>query len=302
MALPTVRYASFPKSPTKTFAQAMLALQGLLFDAGWTIAYADATAIGTGSAESPAWDATPANGQPLGKAIYVMPANGFTRQWYVQLNLRWSASSTTMWEVRVTVGTGESGGTLLGAGQEHFRGSNGTVDSSLEVLLAASEDGFAWVVASANWASAGFVISVERARTLAGVVEEDLIHQGFSALGSVPDSTPDGASARHRASDGFEYAPKNWAVLGCTNDDFDSWLAVASQPGFTDADGAGGYAIGPFATSGKLAGVPRLISYMMPADVVSNSDHPISVDGAIRLYRTPTDVAASGFTCLVPRE
>lgn len=305
MALPTVHYERVPAGTDSALHRIIIPkLQTLMFSAGWTILSADLDAIGTGSAAIPAWDKTPTISGSAGKAIYLMPANGFTRQWYVELEPVWAnfgVSGPGLW---VRVGTGESGGSLTGAGVYQYRCSAPNTATNVEVLMSASEDGFviSWLGTSASFMH---LIDVERARSMSGVVGEDLVIQGYNTATTSGNSV--GLSvdtARVRASDGFEYALGRWFGLAPMATGLQGWLNSSNSVGnnMSGSSGEVSVPVGPFASPGFMAGVPRLFFYLHSINVVANSEHPVYVDGASRLYRTPANSYANNLTPLVARE
>jgi hypothetical protein len=305
MALPTVQYARIPAGTNVNLMSICLPqLQSLLLAAGWTIIAADSDAIGTGSFAAPAWDKTPASSVSAGKVIYLMPANDFTRQWYVEIEGWWHTGTSNV-GFRVKVGTGESGGALTGATANTYNFAPNSTTIGSESIMAASEDGFAFVF-TANSSGPYVVMSVERARTMAGVVGEDLVIQGNSGVntsGALIGFTA-GECARIRATDGFEYAIGKWFGLASMSSGFSNWNASNTNGvnNMNDASGEISVPMGPFAFSGVAAGVPRLVFYLHPVNVITGTDHPVFVDGASRLYRTPTATLTNLVAAMVARE
>lgn len=291
MALPTVQYDRTPAGVNSSLVSIIMPkLQTLLFAAGWTIVAADADAIGTGTAAVPAWDKTPVAFAGAGKAIYLMPANGFTRQWYIEIEPYWH-NATNFLGYRFRVGTGESAGALTGATTWTYNFQPSSSTTSLEVLLAVSEDGLV-ITHLGTTSGASIVASVERARTMAGVVGEDLVIQGWATTATSGSllGFSNGDCARLRASDGFEYAIGKWFGLAPSGSSFANWTASSnlSVNNMSNAAGEVSVPVGPFAFSGEAAGVPRLVFYLHAINVIPDTDHPVFVDGATRLYRTPT--------------
>lgn len=267
-------------------------LQALFFAAGWDIIYADSDAIGGGSSGVPAWDKTPATNVSAGRAIYRMPANGHSRQWYVQLEPFWG-SNVTLTGMTIKLGTGESAGTLTGAGNALTWGPASASNISQEFMACASEDGFALGVGLSN-VNTNMWILVERLRDLDGTVLDDLGVLGSSNGGSWPDgATGSYGCIRYRASDALQFAANRTFLLTpiASFQSASSWGTGATT---TAADGETNVLIGPFNASGGMAGLPRLLLACMVDDSVANTDHPVFIDGSVKLYRTPTVAPPAG--------
>jgi hypothetical protein len=134
------------------------------------------------------------------------------------------------------------------------------------------------------------VVSVERVRSMAGVVGEDLVVQGHgpTATSGTLIGFSAGECLRYRASDGLEYAVGRYFCLTHPASNFSNFTASnASTMNMTDVNGEIGVPAGPFAGAGFFAGIPRLVFYLHPVNVVNDTDHSVFVDGASRLYRTP---------------
>ena len=121
-----------------------VALHDVLITAGWTIVYADADAIGTGSSGSPAWDKTPATTTTAGRTIYEMSAATASVTRYVEIEWRWG-SAVTEWCPIIDLGTGFDGSTAITGGI----GARGLTDLSAAIngsdaWVAAHPDGFAF--------------------------------------------------------------------------------------------------------------------------------------------------------------
>lgn len=300
MALPTVEYARIVAGTNASLISAFMPIfQGLMFDAGWDILYADATAIGGGSSSVPAWDATPTINTSAGRAIYRMPANDHSRQWYVQIELGWGGNAANNHRFIVTIGTGwDSVDTLTGAGNTVTYESGGAT-TGLEVLMAASDDGLAFEYVSTNATTTRFVL-VERARDLDGTVGDDLILLGYSSNGTFPDGNPSYSGMRYRGSDGLEYAVNRWFLLAPTTSP--SSFPNNSTSSTTSADGETNLPIGPICMSGTPAGLPRLVQIVGQLDAVAGTDHPVLIDGGVKQYRTPNSFITSAYVVLVARE
>lgn len=305
MALPTVHFDQVAAGTnSSTIQNVMTRLQAVMLAATWDLLYADATAIGGGSSGNPAWDATPTNNTSAGKTIWRMPANDHSRQWYVQVEVGWGSNTGNFHRFIVTVGTGFDGvDALTGAGSTITYETGGSASTGLEAIMAASEDGFALFHTSNSQLTARWIL-VERARDLNGTVNDDLIVCGYASAttaGYFPNVTPNHGSVRYRASDGLQYAGAPYFALAAVNNAQGmSTLATGST---TSADGETNVPVGPVPMSGGIAGIPRLAMMLNANDVVINTDHPVLVDGQVRLYRVQSGtLPSSGYALAVARE
>lgn len=300
MALPTVHYDRIVAGTNSSLiSEFMPKLQALLFAAGWDILYADSDAIGGGSSSIPAWDKTPATNESAGRAIYRMPSNDHSRQWTVQIEPGWGSSTTNNHAFAVTIGTGwDTIDALTGAGSTLAYQSTAST-TGVEVLLAASEDGLAFQYVGTTSNIARFVL-VERARDFDGTVSDDLGVLGYAAGGTFFDQLPAYGCARYRASDGMEYASNRWFTLAPANTlNSSANFATAST---TSADGEANVPIGPINMSGVPAGLPRLVQIVGQLDAVTNTDHPVLIDGGVKQYRAPATFTSNTYVVLVARE
>lgn len=296
MALPTVEFDQVAAGTGSSLvSNFMTRLQARMFAVGWTIMYANSDAIGGGSSSVPAWDKTPANTTSAGRAIYRMPSNDHSRQWYVQLELGWGTNSTNNHQFKITIGTGwDTVDALTGAGSTITYEAGSSSSANVEFLVAASEDGFAFVYASAS--QAGRWVLVERARDFDGTVGDDLIVMGYAAqitAGYFPDShAPTYGCVRYRASDGFQYAANRIMLLGPLGG-IGAFGGLNNHGTTTSPDGETNVPIGPINASGGVAGLPRLIQAVLGNDAVANTDHPVLIDGGVKLYRAPVTTFGS---------
>lgn len=306
MALPTVHFDQVAAATNSSLISAFMPkLQAVKFDAGWDILYADATAIGGGSSSVPAWDATPTINTSAGRAIYRMPANDHGRQWYVQIELGWGGNASNSHQFKITIGTGwDTVDALTGAGSTITYETSATA-TGVEFLVAASEDGFAFIYAitgnAARW------VLVERSRDFDGTVTDDLSVMGYAAVttaGYFPNGhTPQYGCVRYRASDGLQYAANRIMMLGPLAS-ISSFASLSNAGTTTSADGETNVPIGPINASGMVSGLPRLLQAVLGTDAVANTDHPVLVDGGVKLYRAPvtTFAGAAGPVLLVAQE
>lgn len=150
----------------------MTALHAHLIASGWSIEYADSDAIGSGSAGAPAWDKTPATVSDAGFAVYQMPANDHTTEWYVRIRPAWGAATTRVYVAGVTIGdTHDGSGGVTGGASEVAVAATGSNTDGYAWGISACEDGFALAMAG----SGSTTVLVERLRELDGTVTDDLV-------------------------------------------------------------------------------------------------------------------------------
>lgn len=252
-------------------------LHDLLIAAGWELQYANANAIGTGTASSPKWDAvTAATNTSAGLATYRMPLAGLTNRWVVQIELHWTTTTSTF-GIRTTtaqaVNTGTGALTLPGT----TYGPNGQVaHTTAESVIAVSEYGF--VVNSASiWHG------VERRRSITNAWMDDILTHQHAA--GTPTGFAQGGWGRARSWATGEFAPMALAWL--------NGLDGSSALGITTLSGADnvGYPTGPYQTSDGLGGLVRHLVTMRPADSVAGVDQGIEVNGTVRMYAPLTQAS-----------
>lgn len=299
MALPTVHYDRIAAATNSSLhSETMPKFHALLVAAGWTVQFINADAIGTGTSALPAWDKTPVINTSCGIAIYSMPLNGHTRAWYVKVEPGWGANVTSGYSFKVTIGTGQTAGVLSGAGNE-FQYLGNAVSTGNEVIMAASNDGFAYHHAGTALGSIRW-INVERLREFDGTVTSDLGVLGGAPAGSFPDQAPYWGCVAYRASDGYEYATNGYMLLARPSSY--TVFVASSTVSTTSANGETGIPIGPVNTSARAWGIPRLALVVGQLDAVTNSDHPVLVDGSVKLYRAPAAFVANHYILLVAIE
>ena len=299
MALPTVVHTHIPAATNSSLnAPVGRAIHALLVAAGWTPMYVSPVAIGTGTSENPQWDATPVINTSTGYAIYRMPLNGFTRQWFMRIELAWGASITTALRIDVRIGTDWNGvSELTGAGSTFQFLTNATATANV-VNMAASEDGFAFHHAGTAAGSIRWVL-VERVRDHDGTVGDDVCVMGGAITGTFPGQNTYWGAARYRASDGLEYATGQYMLLARPS----AFTTFASPTiSTTGVSGETNVPLGPYAFVSEPQGVPRLILCLSIVDVVAGTDHAVYVDGGAKLYRSPGTLVASHYIPIVARE
>lgn len=284
MALPTVHYdASGPVFTNSTLVvEWMPRLQTLLFAAGWTINYADADAIGTGSAATPAWDKTPVAGAVAGIAIYTMPANGHATAWAVKISPFWSSTSSSYIGFEVTVGTAWDGGTGLTNPTGVYRAGGFSTSTTEEWHANASEDGFTvWL--AGNSTSDAWTVNLERLRAFDGTVGDRLALLMWSA------GFPTKNGANHGGYTLSAVIDPTTGEFAATDPVFLARFATTTPtgpPSLLSVDGTGASVIGPFPVGDGLHGPPRLFVLTDPVTYVADSEVPIYVDGAYKTYQT----------------
>lgn len=291
MALPTVHYfEAAAATDAMLISVFMPKLQELLFDAGWTIVFADSDAIGGGSSSVPAWDKTPAINQNAGIAVYRMPTNGHDTAWFVRIRPGWGASNVgRVYIPGVQLGTAHDGsGNVSGGGSESAlvaHTANTAKDNGW--AIAVSEDGFALLTDAANLVG----VMLERARLLDGTVTDGLIlvHQSASTVY---------AGRYVTAALGVVQTRLPVALVGIATG------TTAPTPSLESNDATHVVVTGPYFPGGAPFFAPgRLAVTASPADVDAVSDRDINVDGGVKTYRSMNAaIANSGFRWLVATE
>ena len=246
-----------------------------LLAAGWTLEYVDADAIGSGSAETPAWDKAPVTNTDAGVAVYRMPANGAFTRWYARIRPGWAANTNRPHIRGVTVGSGHAGdGVLTGSTSEIVPSIANAQTDNRQVYVAASEDGF-----YLNWyagSSTDATTHVERIRLMDESVQDEVI--AFNRFNN------------------FQSAFLS-ASLGGSNLDFTSAMSLQTQSSSSvgvnpDAQWAMSlYAdtwlfVGPFWPIGDpLTGLPRLWRIAPAMNVAAGTTIQVDVDGGLKTYK-----------------
>lgn len=274
MAAPTVRYFEASAGTDSSLLSVwMPKLQELLLDAGWTLEYADADAIGAGSSGSPAWDKTPAVNVDAGVAVYRMPANGHDTQWFVRLRPGWAANTNRPHMRGVTLGTTHDGsGGISGAGSELAPSAATAVTDNRQVLIAASEDGFALLLPAT---SAAVNVIVERARRSdTGAITDDVL-----ALNTFSGA----ASVLARAGVGVVHDHPPVVLGGFTNSSSPSTFGAAVS--LENHDASDIPIVGPYWLRGHPFFHGRLAFLVSTGDHNNNTDRDLHIDGGAKTYR-----------------
>lgn len=267
-------------SPVSVWAKK---LHDLLLLAGWTLEFANADAIGTGSAGSPNFDKAPAINTSAGVVIYKMPLNGQVTPWYVRLEPTWGTPPGGIASfLGVQTGTGQAGGVLQNpAAAVAFglaTGSQGNNNSELYVI--AHPDAFC--VCLTGGTNYGWVVSVGRRIDDAGETTDD-VSTSLITGGTITVTGPAGidtlGSSVTRSITRGELQAEKFLVLACPG----TSPTVYSQPLSTNRDGAEtGLPLGPFLRSGGLASIPRLWYIVADNDSVAGNEQIMFIDGADR--------------------
>ena len=269
---------------TATIQNIMTQLHTTLTASGWELVYADADAIGTGTASSPAWTKVPAMQASAGRVIYRMPAAaGFATRWCVQIAPFWGAQTgaATVGLVITTATAATSAGVLTNPSGEirtAALGATGTNHDSTEWYVSGYEHG---LLIALHKPSAGWMVCLERRRKLDGSVLDDfttyIAHPSPSAPVFAGLTNAGNGSSLVRTASGTTYDPVAWAVLAASS-------GTGPPNTLNRMDGATGIPQGPFNISGGTAGVPRLFLFLPPNDAPLGVDSTIYADDAERGY------------------
>lgn len=267
------------------------ALHDLLIAKGWELQYANADAIGTGTATSPKFDKTPATNTSGGRVTYLMPLAGQVNRWTVDIEFRW-AGQTSAGVIRTTTAKGVNTvtGVLVEPGRQNGGRVVNTGNNAVEGWMTASEYGFA-IGSGANWHG------VERRRTTGNVVTDDLITHQFAVF----DTTGFASGARNvtRNWATVEYAEQPLAFLA----GFSAATTLSPISTLSSSDGNVGYPTGPISTSNGLGGVLRHVQTWRSGDCVIGTDQSIEIGGESRLYfTTNTTSGPDSSRVLIARE
>jgi hypothetical protein len=255
-------------------------LHAVMIAAGWTLEYADADAIGTGTALAPAWDKAWASSQDVGIAVYRMPANGSLVRWYARLRPRFGSVALGRNGFGVQVGTSHDG--------------SGNVSSAVaipeiggDVHTSTQTDGQWWVSASedhllleapcnnATMAYRGAKARVERVRDSSGTVLDHVQVEGTTA------SATRVTQLAHPTSG----VVHNWAPFALCN--LTNTYASPGSP-FNSFDSPfllGEPILGPFIVGGTPHYQTRSWFYIGDASALAVGDTiNVDIDGGLKAY------------------
>ena len=265
------------------------AIHAALILQGWTIEYANADAIGTGSASNPAWTKTPPNAAitSAGIVVYRMPSFSVLNRWYLQIEFFWAANVNNCFFTRFTTAQGVNSGTgvLVSAGTTYgtsFNQNNGP-NSNGESWLGAWEHGILLSVSSLGGINNG-ITGFERRRGFDGNVQDDCV--SYLCLGAGATGIGFGGS---NSSDNMV---RSWTVGERTAEPLALLLGQSSSAAgasraittFNQPSGNTGYPMGFYTTSGGLGGTVRLMQLWWLTDSNNLSSQDVYVDGANRQY------------------
>ncbi len=279
MALPTIRHHRAATGTDSALLSVwMTKLQELLFLAGWTVEFANADAIGTGSAAIPAWSMAPVPNTDAGIAVYRMPANGHSVPWFVRLTPGWALSTDRGHMRSAQVGRTHTTGTIGEGNANHAAHIITTQTKDSGFMVSVSEDGMALYLNSSAAAGAHAFL-VERVRNNAGTVMPGVVmmtSSGGTSGNKVSSVTPDGVAIL----DGVLNRTLALAVSS------GSGVLSTSSVSTKDAAGESAAISGPFFESYVgLTSPPRLMMLVGSLDGAQDAIVPVEIDGAIRDYR-----------------
>jgi hypothetical protein len=161
-------------------------LHAVMITAGWSLEYADADAIGAGTALAPAWDKAFASNQNVGIAVYRMPANGSLVQWYVRLRPRFGTVALGRNGFGVQIGTSHDGSGNVSStvpNPEVGGDVHSSTQSDGQWWVSASEDHLLLEAPCANTSMAyrGAKARVERVRDSSGTVLDTVQVEGTTS-------------------------------------------------------------------------------------------------------------------------
>lgn len=259
-------------------------LHELLLAAGWTLEYANADAIGTGSASSPAFDKAPAASTSGGVVVYKMPLNGQATPWFVRIEPQWAAGTGGSNSfINVQIGTGQSGGVLANPSTAVVLATASTsfANNGSELFVSAHPDAFCVCLTGTN---ANWLVSVGRRINLAGETLDDLV-TSLIASANVTVSGPSGivpeGSCVTRSAQSGELSAQRFVAFTSPG----ASATTCVQPNTLNLPAAAsGFPLGPYLTSGGLQSLPRLWMMVADNDSVAGTDQMVRVDGQDRLY------------------
>lgn len=255
------------------------AIHAALLLQGWTIEYANADAIGTGSAASPAWTKAFVASTSAGIVVYRMPANGTLNRWYLQIELRWGTAVTRV-AIRLATaqGVNTTTGVLTATGTTY--GSPDNADSVAgDSWLGTSENGILVLLNGSSATSVGF----ERRRDFAGNVQDDCVsYILISSSAPIGFGTASGCDNLVRSWTAGERTPQPLGIMiGQGNNTISSARAVTT---YNQPAGNVGFPIGFYTTSGGLGGMLRLAQLWLATDSNNLATQDVFVDGSVRQY------------------
>jgi hypothetical protein len=267
------------RSPTavSTLVAFMTQLHGSLVSSGWEVEFIDSDAIGSGTAEDPAWDTTPVVNTDGGVVVYKMPPidpmDVEEQAWYVRLRTAWGSNVARPQIRSVTVGTSVDGSGDVSGGPDEFLPAVATATSNNVFFTSATyEHGFFFDLHIAGASH----LHIERLRDYAGeeILNELVIFYYNGTTYWSYKINQDGMM------------PYDYFFMLANNDG----VAVTTQVVSTASrDGSTSFVPGPFFPGGDpFHWHPRLACLMPNNEVTSNQDILINIDGGVKTYRAIT--------------
>lgn len=257
-------------------------LHDLLLLAGWTLEFANADAIGTGSFANPNFDKAPAINTSAGVVIYKMPLNGQVTPWFVRLEPRWGTGTANSF-IGVQTATGHTGGVLQNPGTAVTLGTaagSTSVNDNGELFVIAHPDALLVCITGSSFVP--WLMSVGRRVDDAGVTGDDVsitLVGGANVNMTGPAGIADTGSSVNRSITRGESQAEKFLVWACPG----ATATAYSQPLTTNRDGAEtGLPLGPYLRSGGMGSPPRLWLIVADNDSVAGTEQLVFADGADR--------------------
>lgn len=271
MALPTIVH-SYTAAGTgaSDIINFMPALHTALIAAGWSIEYADADAIGGGSAGTPAWDKTPSTSVDAGVVVYQMPANGHATEWYVRLVPAWGAVTARVYVRSVTFGATHDGSGGVSGGPTEMKVAAMPINTNgYGHGISASEDGFMLILDGYN----GPVVLLERLRSFDGTVNDDIVALLFTTA----------TSFVHYSAGSGTVTSQSPIVLGGM--DSSSVANFGTGASIVNGDGDEIPIVGPFWPKGDPFYAAPRVAFLGPTnDYAGLASYERFVDGGSKTY------------------
>lgn len=276
---PTVRFIHRTAAVNNSTIQSMMtALHQQLLLSGWTIEWANAGAIGTGTLAAPAWSAPFAANSDSGIVVYRMPTRGHATSWFVRLRMGFGATTSTNTLVRgLTIGEFHDGAGGVTGGISEAPNSGVGTSPDVAFSISSSEDGF--VLAT----NTHFLLNIERVRRPDGTVEDDIIAYYYSGTSVNVISR----LVRRSVGEVHRFQP---LALGSHTSDHGGTSSVVtpvvSTVSVVSRDGAFIPILGPYWVGGyPFFGPNRHLIFTNVAEHPLDSERRMQTDGQLRVYR-----------------
>jgi hypothetical protein len=287
--MPTVRYTFTGSGTNSSTVQAIMpVVHTELVAAGWTIEWANSSAIGSGTSSDPAWDTTPATNTDNGRVVYRMPS---PNPWYVMLVPHYT-TVTDRWLMRFQMGLAHDGSGTITSGGAYIQPATTALNVDTSWSLTVSEDFLTLALFLGSGAGWNFII--ERPRDQHGAVLAGLTGMWHRSSATTPTYVshllPDG-SVLHEVTNGNGSFNAIGAVAGTG---VVAWSSTRfATGGSKDAAGQIAYPCGPYFPGSGGMWLPRSMLLFAPDDFVNGGTIPVEVDGAVRDYIFPNISATS---------